>query len=58
VVPIIFGSLSAAAGMAPVFWVDALMLAYGGMLMRADADNRKAAPPEPAQTERRDGGLK
>jgi len=42
-----------------VFWVDALMLAYGGMLMRADADNRKAAPPEPApaaaQTDRRDG---
>ena len=62
VVPIIFGSLSAVAGMAPVFWVDALMLAYGGMLMRADADNRKAAPaeppPAPAQTDRRDGGLK
>ena len=47
VVPVIFGSVSAAAGMLPVFWMDALMLAYGGLLMRADADNRKETPPEP-----------
>lgn len=47
VVPVIFGSVSAAVGMVPVFWIDALMLAYGGHLMRADADGRKAAPPGP-----------
>ena len=48
VVPMIFGSVSAAVGMAPVFWIDALMLAYGGMLMRADADNRpEDQPPTP-----------
>jgi MFS family permease len=46
VVPVIFGSVSAAVGMFPVFWIDALMLAYGGMLMRADAVARKDAPVE------------
>jgi predicted MFS family arabinose efflux permease len=46
VVPMIFGSVSAALGMLPVFWLDALMLAYGGLLMRADADG-KSAPAAP-----------
>ena len=62
VVPVIFGSVSAAVGMLPVFWLDAVMLAYGGLLMRADANGRKVEIPEaaldPAQTGSRDAGLK
>ena len=61
VVPVIFGSVSAAAGMLPVFWLDALMLAYGGLLMRADADSKPpvsdAAAPA-SQTGGGEGGLK
>jgi MFS family permease len=36
-VPLVFGSLGTALGMAPVFWMDALMLAFGGYLMSRDA---------------------
>jgi MFS family permease len=36
-VPIVFGTLSTAVGMLPVFWLDAVMLAIGGWLMRRDA---------------------
>ncbi len=36
-VPLIFGTVSTALGMVPVFWLDAIMLAYGGLLMRSDA---------------------
>lgn len=36
-VPILFGSIGTAFGMVPVFWLDALMLAAGGALMRRDA---------------------
>jgi MFS family permease len=36
-VPLVFGSLGTALGMAPVFWMDALMLALGGYLRSRDA---------------------
>lgn len=40
-VPIIFGSIGTAFGMVPVFWLDAVMLAAGAMLMRKDAAKSK-----------------
>lgn len=40
-VPIIFGSIGTAFGMVPVFWLDAVMLAAGAMLMRTDAAKSK-----------------
>ena len=45
--PVLFGSVSAAMGMVPVFWIDALMLAYGGILMRDDAKQKAADPLKP-----------
>jgi MFS family permease len=36
-VPIIFGTLSTALGMLPVFWLDAVMLGVGGWLMHREA---------------------
>jgi MFS family permease len=36
-VPVIFGTLSTALGMVPVFWLDALMLGIGGWLMHREA---------------------
>ncbi len=36
-VPFVFGSLSAAFGMVPVFWLDAVLLAIAAALMRKDA---------------------
>lgn len=36
-VPLVFGSLGTAFGIAPVFWADALMLAVGGYIMSRDA---------------------
>lgn len=36
-VPFVFGSLSTAFGMVPVFWLDALLLAIAATLMRRDA---------------------
>jgi len=36
-VPVIFGTLSTALGMLPVFWLDALMLSIGGWLMHREA---------------------
>ena len=47
VVPILFGGVSTALGMVPVFWIDALMLAYGGMIMRSDANEKRGEPPKP-----------
>lgn len=41
VVPVIFGSIGTALGMVPVFWLDAVMLAAGAMLMRKDAAKNK-----------------
>ncbi|HEX6006458.1 MAG TPA: MFS transporter [Burkholderiales bacterium] len=43
--PIVFGSLSTALGMPPVFWMEALILAWAGALARRDAAARKAASP-------------
>ena len=36
-VPFVFGSLSTAFGMVPVFWLDAGLLAIAAALMRKDA---------------------
>jgi len=47
VVPILFGSVSVVLGMVPVFWIDALMLAYGGILMRDDAKQKSVDSPKP-----------
>jgi len=44
-VPIVFGTLSAAVGMAPVFWLDALMLGFGGWLMRREAGTADKTAP-------------
>jgi MFS family permease len=41
VMPLIFGTISTAVGMWPVFWIDALMLACGGWLMHNDANTRE-----------------
>lgn len=43
IVPLLFGSLSTAFGMVPVFWLDALLLACGGWLMWGDARKKQAA---------------
>jgi MFS family permease len=37
IMPLLFGSISTAFGMLPVFWLEALLLAAGGWLMRSDA---------------------
>jgi len=42
VMPLLFGSLGTAFGIAPVFWVDAVMLACGGYVMHRDARLAKA----------------
>lgn len=41
IMPLVFGSLSTAIGMVPVFWLDAAMLLCGGWLMRGDASRSK-----------------
>ena len=51
-VPLVFGSLSTAVGMFPVFWLDALLLSTGGWLMHVEARLRErrtqgVAPQEP-----------
>jgi len=47
-VPVIFGTLSTAMGMLPVFWLDALMLGIGGWLMHREA--RVVGKQAPAKT--------
>ncbi len=42
-VPFVFGTLSTALGMVPVFWLDAALLAVAAALMRRDAADAK--PP-------------
>ena len=42
VVPLVFGVASTWFGMAPVFWLDAGMLALGGWLMHTDASRSRA----------------
>ena len=39
-VPLIFGTLSTAFGLGPVFWMDAMLLAGGAWVMKADAKMR------------------
>ncbi len=39
-VPFVFGSLSAALGMVPVFWLDAALLAMAATMMRRNAAHR------------------
>jgi MFS family permease len=41
VMPLVFGSLSTAVGMLPVFWMEALILAWAGALMRRERPVRK-----------------
>ena len=41
IVPVLAGSLGAAVGIAPVFWVDALMLSFGAWVMHRDAGNAR-----------------
>jgi predicted MFS family arabinose efflux permease len=41
VMPLIFGSLSTAVGMPPVFWMEAMILAWAGALMRRETPPRK-----------------
>jgi MFS family permease len=43
-VPFVFGTLSAALGMVPVFWLDAALLAVAAALMRRDAADAKPPP--------------
>lgn len=43
-VPFVFGTLSTALGMLPVFWLDALLLAIAAFLMRADAEKPVRKP--------------
>ncbi len=43
-VPFVFGSLSTAFGMVPVFWLDAGLLAIAATLMRKDAAKKEAKP--------------
>lgn len=45
-VPFVFGSLSTAFGMVPVFWLDAVLLAIAAALMRADAAKLRKPHPE------------
>lgn len=40
-VPFVFGTLSTALGMVPVFWLDAVLLAVAAMLMQRDAKGLK-----------------
>lgn len=43
-VPFVFGTLSTALGMVPVFWLDAALLAVAAALMRRDAADAKPPP--------------
>ncbi len=43
-VPIVFGTLSTALGMLPVFWLDAVMLGIGGWLMRRQTGTAGKTP--------------
>jgi len=57
--PLVFGILGTALGMIPVFWLDAVLLAWGAVLMRKDGHVRsrgaqlgpqsRAAPDKPRQ---------
>ena len=40
-VPLIFGTLGSAFGLGPAFWMDAVLLGGGALLMKADAQRRR-----------------
>ena len=42
--PVVFGSIGSAFGLPPIFWVNALMLASGGILSRPSSANRDSTP--------------
>lgn len=44
--PVIFGSIGSAFGMFPAFWINALMLACGGALVRTGKSGRGKSPPQ------------
>jgi len=49
VMPLVYGWLSTALGMAPVFWLGAALLGSAGWLMHDDVrriGNAKSAPPD------------
>jgi len=43
IVPLIFGTLGSAFGLGPAFWMDAMLLAAGAWIMKADARQRVRA---------------
>jgi len=43
VMPLVFGTFSTALGMPPVFWMEALILGWAGVLMRRDARRKIGA---------------
>ncbi len=42
-VPLVFGTLGSAFGIGPAFWMDALLLGGGALIMKADVRQRTAA---------------
>ena len=42
--PLVFGSLGSAFGLFPVFWVNALLMASGGLISRRSASGRNSEP--------------
>ena len=48
-VPLIFGTLGSAFGLGPAFWMDAVLLGGGALLMKADAQQRARMPPKGAE---------
>src|SRR4051812_34965403 len=55
-VPLIFGSVGSAFGIGAAFWLDALLLGAGALIMKADAEQRwraqqaqRSAPDMPSQ---------
>ena len=42
--PLVFGSIGSAFGLFPVFWVNALMMASGGLISRRRTSRRDSKP--------------
>jgi len=47
-VPLVFGTLGSAFGLGPAFWMDALLLGGGALIMKADARERTLSVPKRA----------
>lgn len=45
IVPVMFGSIGSLFGLFPVFWMNALMLAFGGALTKAGTESGKYIVP-------------